>query len=671
MNAFELYFNPKAKKNLVFETFCFEPETPQEKELGSLYLAGLIRGVEPGNEDLLGELATLIKTGYYQQTDADSDAETAFKTILKQGNELLLNLASKDPSSSISFFALNSKGNDLNFSQFGGRINTVFYQNGKLAEAGGGRPDENASFKNMISGKISPKDCILVLSEDVFQFLLKKDALKNIASAGEFRKAEKIISKFKKETSSLSGFCLFLYPEEDRSPQKIIPSFSQISKKIPSLNILKLVSKLDLKRFKLPFPAGQKLREGKAAFRSAKPTAIDASSVWRKIKVAVWSLRNTFNDAPEWLWTKRKNTSIVVLLVLVLIAGWFMSQASKKEKLDTALKEINNAEQKMVQADSLSSRGKDQEANLLLQEALSQISLKISKSNAADNEAKQLKSEIEERLFLINKLERDTPFETVYEFPSGKGSLIPGNMIYQNGNFYLFNQLSGKLSVYDPQEKSYLSFSHSDNISFADSFGKDQIIFLDSQNRLILFRGKEFQDLGQIPMPHEKTFLESFKIFKNNLYFLSYDSAEKSPKKEVIKYDYLGNFEWDGPKTWLEKAPEEAVSIGIDGLVWVLGDNNSVKSYYSGIFQNEIKIDIFPTPQAISKILSFSNSSYLYLLEPAQKRIIILDKNGELVKQLQNNQWEGISDFAVSPDGKTAYLLLSKASSILKVSLGL
>ena len=667
MNAFELYFNPRAKKNLVFETFCFEPETAREKELGSLYLAGLIRGVEPGNEDLLDELATLIKTGYYQQTDAGSDAETAFKAILKQGNELLSNLASKDPSSSISFFALNSKENELNFSQFGGRINTVFYQNGKLAEAGGGRPDENASFKNMISGKISPKDCILVLSEDIFQFLLKKDALKNIASAGEFRKAEKIISKFKKETSSLSGFCLFLYPEEDRSPQKITPDFSRISNKIPSLGALKLV----LKRFKLPFSTGKKPKQGKTAFRSAKPTTIDAASVWRRIKGTVLSLRNAFNDAPKWLWTERKNASIVVLLILVLIAGWFISQTSNKEKLDTALKEINNAEQKMVQADSLSNRGKTQEANLLLQEALSQISLKISKSNTADKEAKQLKSEIEERLFLINKLERGTPFETVYEFPSGKGSLIPGNMIYQNGNFYLFNQLSGKLSVYDPQEKSYLSFSHSDNISFADSFGKDQIIFLDSQNRLILFRGKEFQDLGQITMPHEKTFLESFKVFKNNLYFLSYDSAEKSPKKEVIKYDYLGNFEWDGPKTWLEKAPEEAVSIGIDGLVWVLGDNNSVKSYYSGIFQNEIKIKIFPAPQAISKILSFSNSSYLYLLEPAQKRIIILDKNGELVKQLQNDQWEGISDFAVSPDGKTAYLLLSKASSILKVSLGL
>jgi len=674
MKAFELYFNPKSKKDLAFETFCFEPETAREKELGSLYLAGLITGADPSNEDLLGELATLIKTGYYQQTEAD--AENALKEILKQANDLLSSLVSKDPSSSINFFALSSKGNEINFSQFGGKINTVFYQNGKLAEAGNGRVAGNASFKNTISGKIEPKDCVLILSEDIFKFLLKKNILEKIASAGSFQKAERAISKFKKETSSLSGFCLLLYPEETASPQKIVPQFGRIKNKLPSItNILRSISRLNFNNLQLSLPKFPKpARTEKTADKldkkisfSDKPAAINMAILYGWIKKKFEGLQIFCKKTPGWLWIQRKNVLSVIFLVLILFAGSFMSQAENKKKLDTALKEINQAEQKMVQADSLLSQKKTQEANILLQEALDQISLKISKSKTANKEAEQLKSDIEKRLFLINKFEKNVPFETLYDFPTGKGILIPGNMIYQNGSFYLSNQLSGKLSVYNSQDKTYQSFSYSDNISFADAFGKDQIIFLDSQNRLVLFRGKEFQDLGPISMPYKETFLQSFEIFKNNLYFLGYDSVEKSPQKEIFKYDYLENFKWDEPKTWLENASKEAVLIGVDGLVWVLGNDNSIKSYYSGLFQNEISINIFPRPKAISKMLSLSSSSYLYLLEPSQKRIVVLDKNGELIKQFQNDQWSGLLDLAISPDGKTAYLL--KNSSILKVPL--
>jgi hypothetical protein len=669
MKAFELYFNPKSKKNLVFETFCFEPETAREKELGSLYLAGLITGADPNNEGLIGELATLIKTGYYQQ--ADVSAENAFKTILKEANDMLSSITLRDPSFSVNFFALNSKGDELNFSQFGEKINTVFYQNGKLAKAGSGRSAGSASFKNIISGEIKPKDCIIVLSEDIFRFLLEKNILEKIASAENFQKAERVISKFKKETSSLSGFCLILYPEEASSPQKIVPQFGRTNKGLPSIpSIFRPIFKLNFDFLPLSLSKFSLGRAEKADLKNipaGKPKPINAMILYGRTKEFLERLKSSCKKTPGWLWTQRKNFLSVVLLVLILLAGSFMSQAENKKKLDTALKEINQVEQKMVRADSLLSQKKTQEADILLQEALDQISLKIGKSKTANKEAEQLKSNIEERLFSINKFEKNSQFETLYEFPAGKGNLIPGNMVYQNDNFYLFNQLSGKLSVYNSQEKSYQYFSYPENISFADVFGKDQIIFLDSKNQLVLFRGKEFQDLGPISMPYEETFLESFKIFKNNLYFLSYDSAEKSPQKEIFKYDYLENFKWDGPKIWLDNASKEAVSIGIDGMVWVLNDNNSIKSYYSGLFQNEIRIDIFPRPQAISKILSPSISSYLYLLEPSQKRIIVLDKNGELIKQFQNDQWSGLLDFAVSPDGKTAYLL--KSSSILKVPL--
>lgn len=653
MKAFELYFNPKARKNIFFETFCFDPETASEKKLGSLYLAGLISGGEPEDATLIGELATLIKSTYYQTED---DPESALRAILKQGNKLILDLAPKSPSS-LSFFVLGSKEEQINFSCFGGRIGVFFCQNGKISEAEGGRIAKEAGFKNIISGRLSPGDRILIASEEMIEFFSQEKILEKIVCAENFRKVEKIISKFKKKTSSLSGFCLFLYSDDKGRDRKIFPlagvkkpfapklSFSGLPHlKIPSLpdSIKKSASLLGDKPFSAGIP--------------------DFRKIANKVKSA-------FNKTPAWFLSNRKNIFIVSLLIVILIAGWFLSQGTKKEKIDASLKEINRAEQKMVQADSLLAQGKTKEANLLLQEALDQISAEAQKNGFAEKEAEELKTEIETKLFSANKFEKNAEFEILYEFPEGKGILIPGNMLYQNGNFYLFNQLSNKISVYNSQEKSYKSFSHSNNISFADIFGKDQIMILDSKNKLVMFRGEEFQDLGPASLPYEKTFLDSFRVFRNNLYLLGYDSAEKTPKKKIFKYGYAGNSEWEYPEIWLDNAPKESVAMGIDGLVWILEENGSIKSYYSGLFQNEIAVNIYPRPQTISKISAFSNSSYLYLLEPNQERIIIIDKNGELIKQLQNDQWSGILDFAISQDGNTAYLL--KASSILKVPLGL
>jgi len=44
-------------------------------------------------------------------------------------------------------------------------------------------------------------------------------------------------------------------------------------------------------------------------------------------------------------------------------------------------------------------------------------------------------------------------------------------------------------------------------------------------------------------------------------------------------------------------------------------------------------------------------------LEPSQNRIIILSKQGEIIKQFQSPEFDALVDFAVSGDGKKIYLL--------------
>jgi len=105
------------------------------------------------------------------------------------------------------------------------------------------------------------------------------------------------------------------------------------------------------------------------------------------------------------------------------------------------------------------------------------------------------------------------------------------------------------------------------------------------------------------------------------------------------------------------KKASGAKSLAVDGSVWLLAKNNSLSRYYTGRLQEEISLEIFPEAKEFKKIFTSSALPYLYLLEPAQKRIIILDKKGQIIKQFQSQKFDNLLDFAVSEDGKTIYLL--------------
>ncbi len=65
MRIFELHFNPEAKEDLIFDSFCYEPENVYEKRLGSLYMVGELRNTLPQNSRLLDNIAQVIKGKYY------------------------------------------------------------------------------------------------------------------------------------------------------------------------------------------------------------------------------------------------------------------------------------------------------------------------------------------------------------------------------------------------------------------------------------------------------------------------------------------------------------------------------------------------------------------------------------------------------------------------------
>ena len=151
--------------------------------------------------------------------------------------------------------------------------------------------------------------------------------------------------------------------------------------------------------------------------------------------------------------------------------------------------------------------------------------------------------------------------------------------------------------------------------------------------------------------------------YLSNLYFLDKKTCE------IIKYSLLGGENWSSPKKWIKDkgSCSEPKSMTVDGSVWILNGDNSILRYYAGSFQETIIPDFFPFPENITQIKTKADIPYLYLLEPVKKRIVIIDKKGEIIKQFQSEKFDNLKDVDVSQDGKTIYLLNS--STIYKLKL--
>ena len=154
-----------------------------------------------------------------------------------------------------------------------------------------------------------------------------------------------------------------------------------------------------------------------------------------------------------------------------------------------------------------------------------------------------------------------------------------------------------------------------------------------------------------------------FASYFSNLYFLDKENCE------IIKYSYLGENNWDSAKKWLKDKMDcnNPKSIAVDGSVYILNSDNSISTYHSGLYQETIKIDIYPNIENITLIKTDKDIPYLYLLEPANNRIIVIDKkNAEIIKQFQSSKFNNLKDFEISPTGQTIYLL--NGSIIYKIN---
>lgn len=102
---------------------------------------------------------------------------------------------------------------------------------------------------------------------------------------------------------------------------------------------------------------------------------------------------------------------------------------------------------------------------------------------------------------------------------------------------------------------------------------------------------------------------------------------------------------------------KDGVSLAIDGSIYVLKNNGQVIELTQGK-QVDFSLDeIDPKLTSGLKIWTDGTAKYLYVLDPANKRLLQFDKKGQLKNQYTSDQFAELKAFTVSEKDKKAWLL--------------
>ena len=113
-------------------------------------------------------------------------------------------------------------------------------------------------------------------------------------------------------------------------------------------------------------------------------------------------------------------------------------------------------------------------------------------------------------------------------------------------------------------------------------------------------------------------------------------------------------------EAWLDGVDngiKDANSFAIDGSIYVLKDNGEIVSFLSGKKEDFSIKNLDKSFASGSKIFTLLDYNNLYVLDPANERLAVLDKNGNVLKQYANTDFKNAKDIFIDESKNKGYVL--------------
>ncbi|TSC84983.1 MAG: Uncharacterized protein G01um101413_367 [Parcubacteria group bacterium Gr01-1014_13] len=232
------------------------------------------------------------------------------------------------------------------------------------------------------------------------------------------------------------------------------------------------------------------------------------------------------------------------------------------------------------------------------------------------------------------------------------------NVFLLSNKIYGFGQTSADIITYDPLVKESKVVSPG---IFVANFNAASVP-KENDYAVLLYEGKDLVQFNpkdnswkkiDIDYPNENVKISSVSVYNRRLYTIDIENNQIY-KHDAIKTGFSTGKEWTKNNTSDIKT---GVDLAVDGDVFVLGNNGSIYKFSNGIVQPFAISGLEPELKSADKIWTYNDLNYIYILDTAGKRIIVLDKTGQLKKQITATEFSNPTGMIIDEEKSTAYIL--------------
>ncbi|MBI4426922.1 MAG: hypothetical protein HY569_00330 [Candidatus Magasanikbacteria bacterium] len=370
---------------------------------------------------------------------------------------------------------------------------------------------------------------------------------------------------------------------------------------------------------------------------------------WREIK------KESFLQLP--LLSK---TLLILTIVLAVVFTASIGIFKIKENIQAGRQAYQNQLQAVIDkknaAEASLVYGDETRALSLLQEAKDAISSLPADNKKQKQEADKLSEQINTSLMKLQKLYSITP-ELLLDIAGVNPAAQTQRLARLDDNLFAYGQEGSSYYQYDLIGKTAASKNYGNNLRLrAASTPKEQdmIVFIVGDNSAAVYN-KETSLLSQkeISFPVNDVKLSDLFIYNRKVYTLDQTNGQ------IFKHSQTQTG-FDKGTTWLKDDSvdlKDAVSLAIDGDMFVLKQNGEILKLVAGRKEEFVISGLEPKLDKPTTIWTYNNLANIYILEPTNKRVVILDKTGKLVGQYTAAEWQNPTGMAVDEVKKTIYIL--------------
>ena len=442
---------------------------------------------------------------------------------------------------------------------------------------------------------------------------------------------------------------------------KVRDSQQRLSKKMISLPKFKIPKNLSQN---IPLPRLPKIQSLTQPIRERTKTTFEllkkqslTQKTWPPLKLMINSGWNKFNRLSR---SSKITLVISVVLVLILSQSIIGMQIKNRGEKDLVLfnQAVETAETKKNESEASLIYRDENKAKVLLLEAKAAVLGLKPKNSDQQNRLAALNQDIDAQLEKLRHwVEIAEPVQVInFQNLDGQAKIANLALIWQD---VIYTQNTRNQTIYKANVTSrVIAGIFSDNANTGNFTGgtvgsNNELLFINNEQKIFSFSLAN-DTIKEVSIAiKEGSKISDLVIYANRLYLLDQTNGQ------IYRYNKNDN-SYGQVTDWLEDDTADlknAVSLTIDGFLWVLKNNGEILKLEKGKKVDFTPPLVEPALMAPTKIKTSEGSDYLYILDPASQRLVVISKAGKLISQYHSANFKDLKDFAVVESQKKIYIL--------------